>query len=298
MENKNSIWFKILDISDLTIHPIVWVGIIIIGIILIACGFVYVFIAALVIWYLWRGNHFGFSIKVKIIGTLVVILFVFIFSAIISYENRAPTLIIQSPINNSSIEASTTTVTGKVSPGYSSVMIEGFQVSVSQEGNFTDSVELQTATTTITIETANGGNSTDTVLTIFRIYSPEEIAQMQAEATAAQQVQEQATAAADKAQAAQQAAAIAKQNAYDNSPAGKICIAHPGWSPDVCASIAQGQLTIGMTEDQARLVRGTPDAVNTNTDINGTITQWVYEHSNYLNSYIYFDNGILNSYQN
>jgi hypothetical protein len=54
-------------------------------------------------------------------------------------------------------------------------------------------------------------------------------------------------------------------------------------------------VTIGMTRDEALASSwGKPQSINRTTSATGTIEQWVYGGQNYL----YFNNGILTSYQN
>lgn len=87
-------------------------------------------------------------------------------------------------------------------------------------------------------------------------------------------------------------AAEAENAAWLQTPAGKICTAHPGWTQAICTSISKQQISLGMTKEQVTLAIGSPDNVNTTTTVNGTRDQWVYGYD-----YIYFEDGILTSVQ-
>jgi len=52
-----------------------------------------------------------------------------------------------------------------------------------------------------------------------------------------------------------------------------------------------------MTDEMARESWGIPDDVNRSVDSWGVHEQWVYEGANFNNTYLYFENGILTSYQ-
>lgn len=105
---------------------------------------------------------------------------------------------------------------------------------------------------------------------------------------AQQQIQER-QAAILKAGEAEDAA---KNAVWLQTPAGKICAAHPGWTQAVCTSISRQQISLGMTKEQVTLAIGSPDNVNTTTTVNGSREQWVYGYD-----YIYFEDGILASVQ-
>jgi hypothetical protein len=71
---------------------------------------------------------------------------------------------------------------------------------------------------------------------------------------------------------------------------------HPGWSDDVCATIAERKVQIGMTEDQATAAWGRPDDINRSVGKWGVHEQWVY--GEYGRCYLYFENGVMTSFQN
>jgi len=67
---------------------------------------------------------------------------------------------------------------------------------------------------------------------------------------------------------------------------------HPEWSALHCQRIADRQIWIGMTDDQARLSVGYPTRVNRSVGAWGVHEQWVYGYT-----YLYFEGGILTSWQ-
>jgi hypothetical protein len=63
--------------------------------------------------------------------------------------------------------------------------------------------------------------------------------------------------------------------------------------------IQNNLIWIGMNETEFLLAQKyRPDRINTYAGIWGTTEQWVYEYSDFDNSYYYFENGILDSWQN
>jgi hypothetical protein len=61
--------------------------------------------------------------------------------------------------------------------------------------------------------------------------------------------------------------------------------------------IFNGEFWIGMTDKMARESLGDPDDINRSVGSWGVHEQWVYERPNYQNVYLYFENGVLKSYQ-
>jgi hypothetical protein len=80
------------------------------------------------------------------------------------------------------------------------------------------------------------------------------------------------------------------------TPKGKIIKAkHPAWKNDVCNTVANKQVYIGMNAEQAKAAWGKPYKINETTGTYGTHQQWVMHE--YGNTYLYFQNGILTSIQ-
>jgi len=76
--------------------------------------------------------------------------------------------------------------------------------------------------------------------------------------------------------------------------ASRIAEQHDGlWEPEMCYYIAQRKVCIGMTPDQARAAWGRPEDINRDVGPWGVHEQWVYGYC-----YLYFENGVMTSYQN
>jgi hypothetical protein len=68
--------------------------------------------------------------------------------------------------------------------------------------------------------------------------------------------------------------------------------AHPEWSSLVHTHIVAGQIALGMTPDMVRASWGKPDDINRSVGPWGVHEQWVYGYK-----YLYFEDGILTSWQ-
>lgn len=75
--------------------------------------------------------------------------------------------------------------------------------------------------------------------------------------------------------------------------ARKLCTDHSDWDLDLCQTIADRQVQIGMTAEQVRLSWGRPERVNTTTLRGYEQEQWVYG----IDHYLYFRDGQLESMQ-
>lgn len=69
------------------------------------------------------------------------------------------------------------------------------------------------------------------------------------------------------------------------------------WSTKIWAYVEKCDCWIGMTPEMAYMTMGKPEEINTTAGSWGKIEQWVYEGSNYNNTYLYFKNGKLVSWQ-
>ena len=249
-------------------------SLIILGVIifLVTIKFWYITVPALALWYIWKKAKL--SKRNAIIATAAIVL---LFAAIMgagAYADRVPTLSITEPQNNYSIRADTVDIKGKVSPAKSTIGINGRAVNVDGTGNFIFSANLPNENNQINIRVTNGGNEIDTTLSVKRIFTDQEKAQ------AIKEAQDQAKAQADAA-----AKIKADQQAYDNSPAGKICKTHPDWSKNDCDEIANNRFRIGMSYDMAVYERGVPDHENVSNYGSGNQYQWCWD--NYTPSCLY-----------
>ncbi len=80
--------------------------------------------------------------------------------------------------------------------------------------------------------------------------------------------------------------------AFAKSPAGKVCAKHPQWTRDICATVAARKIHIGMTDEKVRASWGRPERINRSVYSFGVHEQWIYH-----NEYLYFEDGVLTSYQ-
>lgn len=76
----------------------------------------------------------------------------------------------------------------------------------------------------------------------------------------------------------------------------KVKTKHSAWPNDVCNTVAEKKIGIGMTTDQVRAAWGQPYKINTTTGSYGTHEQWVMSDS-IGSDYVYFENGIMTSLQ-
>lgn len=70
---------------------------------------------------------------------------------------------------------------------------------------------------------------------------------------------------------------------------------YPNWPNKILNNISQKKVLLGMNTDQVIASWGEPQKINETVTRYGKHEQWIYE---YQNQYLYFDNGILTSFQN
>jgi len=68
----------------------------------------------------------------------------------------------------------------------------------------------------------------------------------------------------------------------------------PAWTDAQCTAVAAGSVLLGMTAEMARSARGEPSDINRTVGSWGVHEQWVYSDTG---TYLYFENGILTSWQ-
>ena len=76
----------------------------------------------------------------------------------------------------------------------------------------------------------------------------------------------------------------------------ELCEAHPSWTARDCQRITEGLIWLGMSAEQARLSWGSPTTINRSVGSWGVHEQWVYRYK-YSADYLYFQNGVLTSWQ-
>jgi hypothetical protein len=176
-------------------------------------------------------------------------------------------------------------VTGTVSPKDSTVSINSLPATINPDGTFTGPFLLKTEQNTATIEAKNGGKTSTVTLSVARVFTEEEKAEL--------------TAAAEKAkqeQAVREAAEKAAIAEYEKTPAGKACKAHPEWTKDECESLMSGKIWIGMTYSMLTYKRGAPDHKNLSNYGRGSRYQYCW--MDYTPSCYYDDNndGVIDAY--
>lgn len=80
---------------------------------------------------------------------------------------------------------------------------------------------------------------------------------------------------------------------------------HPEWKEEIKQAILEGTVLIGMTEEQVKVNWGKPDKINTTVSYLRKHEQWIYGYRKSYGDtsywvpkeYLYFDNGILTSFQ-
>ena len=94
------------------------------------------------------------------------------------------------------------------------------------------------------------------------------------------------------------AKAKAEQEAWERTKAGQICKKNPWWTKETCENIANKKVWIGMSTDQAIASWGKPDDINKTVTSLGVHEQWSYERGDFSYQFLYFDDGILTTFQN
>jgi amino acid transporter len=248
---------------------------------LILYCFWYIVLPICAIVFVWRKTHL--EKRRKWYATITILGIVAIFASIQLYLNRPPTIIITEPQDNITVQESTIEIKGSIIPQNTTLKINGKTVNT-DKGNISYSVVLSEGENKIKIL---GGTwfKKEVNLTIKReLTDAEKEAKIQAEAKA------------KKAKAEAEAKAKAEQEAWERSKAGQICKEYPVWTKVECQNIADEKIWIGMTKDQATESWGKPHEINRTVYSSGVHEQWVMFDSIYT-PYLYFENGILTSWQ-
>lgn len=237
---------------------------------------------ALIVAYIW--NNEKISKKYKIISTGAIALALLIIAGGMFYSERPPVITIISPQDGYTVQAKEIEIKGTITPKNSQMTLNGFlPVSVDTKGNFTAKFVLKTETNTARIEAINNDKTVSKSITVNRIFTEQEKLDIK---LAAEKAQKEAEAQAAKAKA--------EQEAYERTPAGRVCKKHPTWTTEMCEAIGKGKIGLGMTEEQVRAAWGNPRDINRTTTRYGSREQWVYN----MSSYVYFDDGVVTTIQN
>lgn len=249
-----------------------------------AVGLWYVSIPAVVIWYLYKKDK-RFSPKTKKIVSISVTAVFLILGSVTLYSNRTPVVQILSPENNTSIQAERILIEGSVSPKKSTIKISDIPVVVDENGQFSYNLRLRAETNLVNIEATNNNNKKVETISVVRILTEEE-----------KRIQEEANIKAQKEKEAQLAKEKAEQEAYNNSPAGRLCKKHPTWSREECDALIERKVWIGMSYDMLLYLRGKPNSVNPSNYGSGIKYQYCW--NDYTPSCFYDNNNddIVDSY--
>lgn len=175
----------------------------IIALVLISFAFWYITVPAVAIWYIWKTKRLNRQNKrMAIAATVVLFLILGVTNA---YAKRQPSLTVTDPQDRASIQSSTITVKGRVSPKKSPVSIQGQTVPVDGNGNFSYDVTLSNESNTITVQAKNNNKTKKLSLNVTRTYTEEEKAaqerlkaEQEAKARTQQEAREKAQAETEK----------------------------------------------------------------------------------------------------
>lgn len=150
---------------------IIWLLLGIIGI-----YFWYISIPVIMIWYIFQKTELEKKNKWKL---AFLTLFVFaIIGGILAYKNRTPTIIIKEPENNFSTQSDKVIIKGVVSPKNSEVKI-GSMLLKTENGEFLYAAFLNQEHNNFILTAKNGKKTANASLSIKRIYSQEEKAELE-----------------------------------------------------------------------------------------------------------------------
>lgn len=190
-----------------------------------------------------------------LIGAILVPIIIIVLIYGIGFATKNPKITILEPVNNSSIQASSVVVKGKVKPVYSKILINDKEISTN-DGNFEYEMKLDdtSESNNIYIKAINKDLSDGEMFTIKRIFTDEEKKKIEDDKL--------------KKEKEELAKQKAEQVAYDKSPAGILCNKHSKW-PETrewsrvdCERAVSGEVWIGMNSLLLVAKRGNPDSNN------------------------------------
>ncbi len=131
-------------------------------------------LSPLLIWSIW--SKIKLSKKNKWIASSVIIALTFILWIFIGYQNRVPVITIIEPANATPIQSPTISIKGTVNPKKSKIVIQGQNVNM-DNGNFIYQANLPDEQNIITITANNQNSKSEKIISVTRIFSPEEVAE-------------------------------------------------------------------------------------------------------------------------
>lgn len=241
--------------------------------------FWYITIPAVLLWFFWTKSKLDVKYKQMVVAGIIIVVTAVIIIRMI--PARTPEITITSPENNFSIQASQITIEGFVKPKKSSVKINGQSVDT-DNGSFSYIAKLSDKINSFEIKATNSDKQKSTKLIVNRIFTAEELAEIEAKRIAA----EEAKKAAEEERKAKE---LAEQKEWEQSKAGQICKAHPEWDKSDCKKLADNKIWIGMSLDMLKYERGLPNSANPSNY--GGVTQWQWCWHNYTPSCFYDHDG-------
>lgn len=256
----------------------------------------YISVPVVIIWYLFKKT--SLSKRAKWIATAVTLV---IFSVIVGqylYGNRPPTLSITEPSNDTSLQADSVIIKGKLDPENSVLTVNSVEIKPTFEnGYFTYKADLREEKNTFLFTAMNSNEKATAFIGINRIFTPEELAsraeqkkqaeEAQAKKDVAKQV---ALDAENKAQEEQAKKDLAVKKAWEQSKAGKLCAKNPRWTKNDCEEVADRHYWIGMTYEMLVASLGRkPNRANPSNY--GGVTQWQWCYDSITPSCFYDSDG-------
>jgi len=218
-----------------------------------------------------------------LVGAILVPIILFVLVYNIGFRTKSPEITILEPVNNSSVQANSVTIKGKVTPVYSKIAINDKDVNVNN-GNFEYEMKLDDSSeiNNVYIKATNKDESDSEMLTIKRIFTDEEKKQIETKKLK----EEQESLAKEK----------SELEAYYKTPAGKICKNHKDWSKSDCEKLADNRIWIGMSYEMIKYLRGLPNSANPSNYGAGTEWQWCWYDSTPSCFYDKNNDGLVDMY--
>lgn len=212
----------------------------------------------------------------RLLVSLVLVIAIILISQKL-YSNRTPKITILEPKNEIAIQSKAVIIKGKVKPEISNIDINGIVVKVTN-GEFNGSFDLPEENNNFKVTATNKNKSDYVNLKVKRIYTAEEIAEIN-------RIKEEA----DSLKKAEDEKLRKEQEVWDKTKAGKICDKHFGWTKEDCEKVADGKIWIGMDIWMVVEERGNPNGGNVSNYGNGDEHQYCWYR--YEPSCFYDNNG-------
>lgn len=279
---------KLLGIAILVLlSPLIW----------------YILVPVVIIWYIFKKTTF--TQKNKWIATGITIVVFGVIAGQMLYANRAPTISITEPSNDTSLQADSIIIKGKLDPENSVLTVNSVEIKPTFEnGYFIYKANLSKEKNTFLFTAMNSDEKATASVGINRIFTPEEQAVRDEQKRQADEVQakkdaekQAALEAENKAQEEQAKKDLAAQKVWEQTKAGKLCTKHPSWTKTDCTNLANNKIWIGMTYEMLVAGYGKPNSINPSDYGSGTQTQYCYTGHNSPNCfYDKNDDGIIDAY--